>query len=306
MQASRCSMKISRLGTLRCKLGEGPVWDTAERALYFTDVLDHRVWRHDPVTGDSNSWQVPAPVGSFALRRDGGGAILAMGKGLHLLDFASGVTTSIAEPEAGNERVQFNDGKADRRGRFLAGTVELSGRDPLAALYSIDSRGIVTQLDAGFRITNGPCWSPDGGTFYLADSVAKVIYAYDYDEASGALGNQRRFIDTSSREGIPDGATVDAQGRLWSAQCESSKVVCYNLDGSIERLIEFPAAFVSSVMFGGADLERLFVTSIDPAVLASIAVASGAPPALPGDLGGALFVVDGLGVTGLPEHRYAG
>jgi L-arabinonolactonase len=297
-------MKIGRVGHFRCKLGEGPVWDSGERALYLTDVLGLRIWRHDPASGEDTSWETPAPVGSFALRK-AGGAVVAMGKGFHLFDFDSKQARALAEPEAGRDNVQFNDGKADRAGRFLAGTVQTMGPGQAAALYSASANGAVSKLDDGFRITNGPCWSPDGATFYFADSAAKRIFAYDYDTTSGTVANQRTFADTSGIEGIPDGATVDARGNVWSAQCDGGVVVCYDPSGKVLRTVEFPTAFVSSVMFGGVDLERLYVTSIDPTSLAGIAP-DAMKRARPNEVGGALFVVDGLGVNGVPEHRYAG
>lgn len=288
-------MLIERIGDIQCKLGEGPVWDVPEQALYFVDSIGRRLWRHDPESGDFRSWETPALAGSLALR-EGGGAVLALGNGFHLFDLETGAATLIGDPEAHLPITQFNDGKVDRRGRFLAGTVATDMKSPVCGLYRLDADLSVSQLDQGFVITNGPCWSPDGGTFYFADSIPFAIYAYDYDQETGAVANRRLFADTRELGGIPDGATVDRDGRIWTAICGGGKVACYLPDGRLDRVIEVPPRLASSVMFGGPALDRLFLTSIDGA-----SMGFESDPA-----GGQLFVIDGLGATGLPEPRFAG
>jgi sugar lactone lactonase YvrE len=149
----------------------------------------------------------------------------------------------------------------------------------------------------GVTISNGPCWSPDGGTFYFTDSAAKIVSAFDYDLETGTLSNRRVFADTSTYPGVPDGATVDAEGFYWMAICGAGMILRLGPDGAVVREIPIPTALtVSSVMFGGADLDRLFVTSIGES---SLGLDTGSE-------GGGLFVIDGLGVRGLPEPRFAG
>jgi L-arabinonolactonase len=292
-------MNIERLGTARCQLGEGPVWDVLEQALYFVDTLGGQIHRYDPATGASKRWNIPGIVGSLALRARGG-AVVALGHGFHCFDFNTGIATLIADPQVPGCPTQFNDGKTDRRGRFFAGTVHKGAREPIAALYRLDPDLGVHEAESGIIVSNGPCWSPDDTVFYFADSMRQVIYAYDYDADSGALRNRRVFADTHSLAGIPDGATVDSEGRVWSAICNSGKIACFQPDGTLETLIEVPRKLVSSVMFGGPQLDQLYFTSIDAAQM---------PPEFgcdPKDGGGELFVITDLGVTGLPETRFAG
>ena len=178
-------MNITRVEGLRCKLGEGPLWDPVSQTLYFVDVLDRRIWRYDPGTGTRDSWSLPDQVSALALRQQGG-AIVALRNGIHFFDFVTGSTTLIGDPEADLPVTQWNDGKADPAGRFLAGTVATDQRSSCCGLYSVEPGGI-RRLDGGFAITNGPCWSPDGKIFYWADSVPMNIYAYDYDVATGGV-----------------------------------------------------------------------------------------------------------------------
>jgi len=286
-------MQITKLDLPRCKVGEGPVWDEAEQALYYIDIVEKAVFRWDPASGALRRWGVPDIIGSMALR-EGGGAVVALGSGVHSLDFETGEVASMALIDPDPE-VQLADGKVDRAGRFVFGTSHRAMKEPRGGLYSLE-RGRLTQLDGDIHLGNGPCWSPDNRTLYHADSLRHLIYAYDYNLESGAASNRRPFFDSSPWGPIPDGATVDAEGNLWTAICEGGVVLCLSPKGEVLREIAFPTRIPASVMFFGAQLDRLFVPTIDPSFLGR--------EAAPAD--GWCYVIDGLGVRGLPEPRYRG
>ncbi len=287
-------MHITRLELPRCSVGEGPVWDVAEQAMYYIDILEKKVLRWHPESGAQAEWAVPDMIGSMALREQGG-AIVALVSGIHALDLESGAVTPLALMEPANPAIQLADGKVDRAGRFIFGTSHRKAAEPQGGLFSLD-KCTIRQLDSGLTLGNGPCWSPDGGTLYHADSMAHVIYAYDYDLATGTASNRREFFNTSEYGPIPDGATVDSSGDLWVAICEGGVVLCLSPAGEVKRVIEMPTKLPASCMFFGPKLDRLFVPSIDPSFL-------GREPA---DGDGWNYVIDGLGVTGLPEPRYHG
>jgi sugar lactone lactonase YvrE len=288
-------MRITRLELPRCSVGEGPVWDVAEQALYYIDILDRRVFRWDPATGDLKSWDVPDIIGSMALREQGG-AIVALGSGVHTLDFSTGAVAPFALLDPPDPQVQLADGKVDRAGRFVFGTSHRTMKEPRGGLHSLGSDGLLTPLDRDIFLGNGPCWSPDNRTLYHADSLRHLIYAYDYDLATGAATNRRAVFDSSPWGPIPDGATVDADGNLWTAICEGGVVLCLSPAGDVLREIAFPSRLPASVMFFGPELDRLFVPTIDPTFLGREAAADD----------GYCFVIDGLRVRGLPEPRYRG
>ena len=288
-------MKITRLELPRCSVGEGPVWDVAEQALYYIDILEKRVFRWDPATSDLKTWDVPEIIGSMALREQGG-AVVALGTGVHTLDFATGAVAQLTLLDPPDPEVQLADGKVDRAGRFVFGTSHRTMKEPRGGVYSLGPGGGLTQLDGDVFLGNGPCWSPDNRTFYHADSLRHLIYAYDYDLETGQATNRRPFFDSSPWGPIPDGATVDAEGNVWTAICEGGVVLCLSPAGEVLREIAFPTRIPASVMFFGPELDRLFVPTIDPSFLGR--------EAAPGD--GYCFVIDGLGVRGLPEPRYRG
>ena len=129
---------------------------------------------------------------------------------------------------------------------------------------------------------------------YLADSLARTIYAYDFEPASGAATNRRAFAEVDAGT-MPDGAATDARGYLWSANVGGGAINRYSPDGTLERRIELPVSRPTSVCFGGDDLRTLYVTSasrnLTPEQLA-------AQP-----LAGAVFALR-LDVPGLPEHPF--
>jgi L-arabinonolactonase len=289
-------MKISRIDTPRCAVGEGPVWDVAEQALYFLDIAGRRVHRYDPHHGATRSWETQTPAGALALREEGG-AVLAMGDAIVGLDFASGRTTPLAKASQPPEAI-FNDGKVDKRGRFVLGSccTNLVEPRPVGGVFSLSADHEFRRIEQEICFSNGPCFSPDGRIFYFSDSAQYACYAYDYDLDSGSLSGKRLFADTHALGGMPDGATVDSDGLVWMAIFRGSKVVAFRPDGRIERIVEMPVRLSVSTMFGGPQLDQLFVTTIDPTFFGEPAE----------DGAGYVYVVEGLGARGLPEPRYAG
>jgi L-arabinonolactonase len=287
-------MQIRRLDVPQCSVGEGPVWDVQTQKYFWIDILEKAVYRLDPATGKTQRWSVPNIIGSMAITQDGN-AIVALANGVHTLDFATGECRMLATSPDLNDQVQLADGKVDRRGRFIVGSSDRGMKEARGKLYALEPGA--TQLrviDTDIFLANGPCWSPDDRTFYHADSIRKLIYAYDYDIDRGTLSNRRPFASTAELGGIPDGATVDAEGHLWSAICEGGKLVRFRPDGSIERIVTMPLALPGSVMFGGPSLDLLYVPTLSPAFLGR--------PADP--LDGSTFVIEGLGICGLPEPRF--
>jgi sugar lactone lactonase YvrE len=291
-------MRIEIVVDVKTTLGEGPVWDVEQQRLYWIDSFDGRILRCTEDGRELRAWDVGQKIGSMALRKNGDAAIVALQDGLYSLDMGSGDLQLIVDPEPGRPNNRLNDGKVDRQGRFIVGSMDTQEDEASAKLYRLDPDMSLHTLDEGIICSNGPCWSPDGETFYFVDTWSGDIWAYDYDNATGAVGNRRTFakVDTSTG-GAADGCTVDAEGCLWQALVYAGKLVRYTPDGRVDRVIDMPVKKVTSLAFGGPNLDTLFVTSM-------------AKPPLPrfpedGQQRGALFAITGLGVQGLAEKRFA-
>ena len=280
----------------RNTLGEVPVWDVAEQALYWVDIEGRLLQRYEPATGAVERWRFDERVCALALR-ERGGLVLALASGFAFFEPATGEIRRLAAPEAHLPRNRMNDGKCDRRGRFWAGTMDDGLAAPSGALYRLDPDLSCHRMAEGIGISNSLAWSPDDRVFYFADSLRRTVFAYDYDLDSGAIANRRILTDCADQPGTPDGSTVDAEGFLWNAQWDGWRLVRYSPDGRVDRVVALPVQKPTSCTFGGADLRTLFVTS---AVWDLAGDALAAQPHA-----GGVLALD-VGVPGLPEPRFAG
>lgn len=280
----------------RNKLGEVPVWDVQEQALYWVDIEGRRLHRRDHASATVTHWDFPERIGSFALRR-AGGLVCAFESGFAFFEPASGAIEWIARPEAMIRRNRMNDGKCDRAGRFWAGSMDDQLKEHTGSLFRLDPDRSVHRMDGAIGVSNSLAWSPDDRTFYFADTMDGTIYAYDFDLATGGIANRRVFATTEDQPGRPDGSTIDTEGYLWNAQWDGWRLVRYAPDGRVDRVVELPVQKPTSCMFGGPDLATLYVTS-------AIWDLRGAALAAQPWAGGVLAVE--AGVRGLPEPRFAG
>lgn len=286
-------MKISALGDYQCHLGEGPLWDVAEQALYWVDSYAPRVYRFDSASAKTRFWDLPGKqVGSLALR-ERGGLILAMDQGFYAFEPESGEVVVIDLPLAGREGLRLNDGKVDPFGAFVAGGMNIDYRQSEnCPMYRLSPQLEISEILDGFVCFNGPCFSPDGDLLYVTGRREGVIEVFDYGPGQ-TPGNGRVLLENCN----PDGATVDAEGFIWSAQWDDACLLRIAPDGRIDTRLPVPGQVVSSVMFGGAGLDQIFVTTIGDEV-------NGTAPSAA--LAGRLLVIEDSGFRGRAEPRFKG
>ena len=284
----------------RAQTGEGAVWDVLDQALWWVDIPRGQLFRYDPESGENRGFDMGEPIGCLALRRSGG-LVVALRSGLFFFDPVSGERRCIATPEADRPGNRFNDGATDSVGRFWAGTMKASGPpERTGAFYRLDPDGACRRWLDGIFTTNGLAFSPDGRVMYFSDSNPEVrtIWACDYEPGTGEPSNQRIFFDTRGVAGRPDGGTVDADGCYWMAGVGGWQLVRLTPRGAVDRVIEMPVERPTKPMFGGRNLDTLFVTSIGTNLTPGTEARQ--PHA------GGLFAVHGLGVRGVPQQRFAG
>jgi len=250
--------KVERHLAVRNQLGEGPIWDPAEKALYWVDIEGQAYHRYLPASGQQECIPVGVLLGVMRFRQSGG-MVMATSQGIQFWDPQARRLTPVANPEPGKPNARFNDGAIDPQGRFWAGT--MAPGEPSSSLYRLDLDHSLHRVDTPIGTSNGIGWSLDGKRLYFTDSPAKTIYAYDFDPATGQVANRRPFIHTPQEAGFPDGLIVDSQGFLWSARWGGWKISRYDPQGKLEREIAMPVEFPTSCVFGGDDLTDLYITS---------------------------------------------
>ena len=158
-----------------------------------------------------------------------------------------------------SDMVRFNDVIADPEGRVFAGTIGQT--DESGGLYKVERDGSVELLWKGTGCANGMGFTPDLRGFYWTCSTTRRIFLADYARATGALSNRREFYRALPDEGIPDGMCVERSGQVWSARWGGSALLGIASDGSLLERLELPVSRVSSVAFGGPELDTLYVTT---------------------------------------------
>ena len=294
MPAAPPAPPLVRVGEQTDILGESPVWDERTQSLLWVDIRRPAIRRLHAVSGRVDTWPLPELVGAIALTEDEGCWLIAMGDAVSRFDGMSGRIEPVAVLPRRPDGHRFNDGRCDRQGRLFVSTMHNLTRAPEGTLYRLERGRLLPLLD-GLCIPNSLAFSPDGATMYFADSLRHRIDAHDYDGTAGRFGAARPFAAVQP-PGFPDGATVDAEGFVWSAQFKASQIVRYAPDGRIDRVIALPVDKPTCVAFGGADLDVLYITTASQAMTPAEMAAQ--------PLAGALLAMK-PGVRGLPEPRVA-
>lgn len=245
---------------VRASLGECPVWSAREQALFWIDINAPSLNRFDPDTRENTVMPMPESIGSFALR-EGGGFVVALRSGIWLCDKEGELERRVVEAPYDTTRIRFNDGRNDRQGRFVVGTMNEKRDAPDAALYRMDVDFELTTLFGDITLANGLAWSPDGRTMYHADTPTRTIRAFDYDIATGTPSRPRTFAHWDGETQRPDGGAVDSAGNYWIALYGDGTLAQIAPDGKLVACHRLPAKCPTMCAFGGSDLRTLFVTT---------------------------------------------
>lgn len=281
-------------------LGESPLWNGDEGALYWLDVSAPLVYRRN-ADGSVQSWRAPDRCGGLVMR-EGGGCIAVSESGVFEIDADFVNSRQIATSPYTGGLVQLHEACCDPVGRlWFSVHAEHDGEGEAIdmPLYRYED-GELIKYDVGITgsVSNGMAWSKDGKTMYFTETIAHTVYAFDYDVDTAAISNKRVFAQFTDEDGYPDGATVDAEDGYWLALVGSNRVLRLRPDGTRDRWVEIGSHRPTAPCFAGPNLDRMYVTT-----LGSFPMADKLLPSSPDD--GAIFEVD-PGVTGLPEPRFRG
>ncbi len=244
---------------------EGPVWHEQRKSLIFADILSGTILEYNPKTETRKSWKLGDYIGCILLNESDEDVIVTVDDFVVKLNLTTDATTKLFNVPL-KDRVRFNDGKCDKHGNILIGTMasdfDADWDKDLGELYRISSKGEIEILESNMAIPNGLAWSVDCEYFYHIDSIAKSVFAYDYDSETSEISSRRKVVDFSNEEGSPDGMSIDSEGNLWVAMWAGHKVIKVNPNTG-EKLDELliPDKNVTSCAFGGDNLDELYITT---------------------------------------------
>ncbi|XP_011208874.2 regucalcin isoform X3 [Bactrocera dorsalis] len=294
------SHKVEQLPDSYAYLGEGPHWDIETQSLYFVDIKGGKLLRYDYKENKTYGAKVENEEHtSFVIPVQGEIGKFAVGCGCRVVIVAWDGAAPVAKVERiaytlqqGDEvcKHRFNDGKADPRGRLLVGSMYLEHnvKKPFGELYRLEKGQPMAVVRSGLTISNGLTWNERTNKFYFIDSYDHEVTEYDYDLDTGVTSNPK--VVFKHAEHMPDGMTIDTEGNIYVATFNGHTV--YKINPSTQEVllaIKLPTKQITSVAFGGPNLDILYVTTAEY-------VDQPAPA-------GFTFKVTGLGAKGLPMRK---
>ena len=308
--AAKMSLSVNKVAP-PVELGEGPHWDVKSQTLYYVDIDGRSILRFNPANGKVTYARLKNGHVGVAIPVEGSKdkIVAACGTDIMLVtwDGESNVEDppmkKIASLDTDRTDTRINDGKCDASGRFWLGTMahDVNGTiEPnRGTLYKLGADLVPKSVISPVSISNGLTWSLDNGVMYYIDSPTLQVWAFDYDPVSGTMENRRVVFDLKENniKGIPDGMTIDTNGNLWIALFNGAAVIQVDPDSrKLLQKIDLPSEKITSVAFGGPNLDILYVTSAR--VNMNSAERNKKPDA------GSLYAIKGLKTCGCPPNNF--
>lgn len=272
-------------------LGEGVIWIPAEKALYWVDIIDNKLFRFLPKSNKLDIIEAEPNISSF---------IPTSIQELYIATFADGVKLydgkdfyPIIDPEADKVENRCNDAYADCFGNFWFGTMHNAIKKIDGHYYSLLSNGSVVKNSKSYKVTNGPAFDAD--TIYMSLSDERRILKGKIDK-SGNIINPKEWVKFDDTMGFPDGMTIDSESHVWVAHWGGSRVSRFTPAGKLDREIYIPVKNVTKCAFGGDNLSTLYITTASEGC--SINELEKYP------LSGNLFAIEFDGIKGIEPYSY--
>lgn len=255
------TIEFTCIADTRCRIGESPVYDERANRIFFVDILSRQVFGLELASGHLGSWTFESEVGSLGLAASGR-LVVALRDSVILFDPATEARQELCRIEA-DMPTRLNDGRVGPDGAFWVGSMDdRPQKEPIGALYRVDSSGHVERKVEGLFVSNGLAWTADGEIMFHADSRGPWVDGWRFDRRTGQISGRRRFATLDEAVGRPDGGSCDAEGFYWSAGVSAGRLNRFAPDGRLAASYEVPVPAPTMPCFGGADFRTLYLTSL--------------------------------------------
>jgi sugar lactone lactonase YvrE len=274
---------------LQNQLGESPLWDTEKQILFWLDIERGQVQTFHPSTKEYRAFDLGNQAGCIAFTQNGN-LLVATPNGLAFWNETQGLGENQVEFFGADDERMMNDGKVDPHGNFWVGS---KGPKKASSLYRVKPDFSYDAIVNELTISNGLDWSPDQQYFFLCDSGPDSIYRYKYTASINSIAEVELFF--TSYKGTPDGLTVDSYGNVWIAIWDGWKVIGLTPGGKLFCQIHLPVSRPTSLVFGGPELNELFITSARTGLTEDFLKEQ--------PLAGSLFTIK-LNTQGVPGYKF--
>jgi sugar lactone lactonase YvrE len=241
----------------QCGLGEGPLWHPLREQLFWFDI--HSGTLLSRVGEEAIEWDL-GEQGSAAGWVDRDVLLIATETGLYRYDLETREKVLVAEIEADDPLTRSNDGRADPHGGFWIGTMGKHGEPGLGSIWRYH-QGELRKLFGDITTPNAMCFLPSRDVAFFTDTDVGKVLRQGLDQDGWPSGEPTVFLDLGAEGILPDGAVIDAKGRMWNAQWDIGQMACYDMDGQLVETVSYPAKNTTCPAFGGPELSTVFMTS---------------------------------------------
>ncbi len=230
---------------------EGPAVNS-EGEVFFTDIPNNRIHKIDS-DGQVTVFVEDSPgVNGLMFSRNGSLYACQNGNKQIVRYNSQGNEESVVENAPCNDLIVL------RRGGYYT--------DPAnKKVWYVDRDGIRTLVDEGIERPNGIIASPDQTLLLVSDTAGRFVYSFQI-QPDGSLKHKQKYghlhIPDDVLQSGADGMTVDTEGRVYV----TTRVGLQVLDqlGRVHLILDKPQdAWLSNVVFGGPNLDTLYVTCGD-------------------------------------------
>jgi len=254
---------------VKLKLGEGIIWDNDNYILFWVEMIEpSSIFKWEYKTNRLSKYDMPEMVTALSLINNKE-LLVACKKSISIFNYKSHKLSKLIDIEEDIPNNRLNDAGTDAKGRFWFGTMQntiteagelLPINNDTGAIYSIDENLNLNQFENNLACTNTFVWNNKNDLMYFTDSTSKNIYKYRYNLEEGKIYNKSVFVKIDENA-TPDGSAIDTEDHLWTCFYGSGKIIRFKPNSEIDSIYNIPALGVTNCIFGGENMETLYVTT---------------------------------------------
>ena len=240
-------------------LGEGPIWIPDTKSLMWLDIKGKSLHTFSYITGNIKEKNLDKTTTWILPILNSNKFLVGTEDGVEEYNYNENKFELKLQIEEDLPNNRLNDAKIDKNGNLWFGTMDDTEKEESGSFYCLKPSYELIKIDDSYTVTNGPAIANDDKKIYHVSSLQKKVFCYDKNNTK--LSNKRIFFELDPNDGYPDGLTIDDDNFLWLAVWGGSKVLRISPNGEVDKILTFPTSQITSCVFGGPEMDILFVTS---------------------------------------------